>query len=514
MSSPKAQPKRRTSRRPIRALAALLAVTLIAALAGGIWYRHRWSTLVGSKIPVSAALDPPNATFYRQFAAQAAVAPAGWFADPVVLTYHDIGPNAQHSEYVVRPDAFAEQMQMLHLAGYRSLTAAQFIAYSQGKYTPPPRSVLITFDDGTSGLYRYADAILARYHFTGVSFLISGRVSTRLPYYLTWQQIDRMQASGRWEFENHTHDLHTQATIKPGVMGSVLSNRIPVNGQLETIAAYKHRVTSDLDQSLKDFANHGLPKPQLFAWPFSDIGQPSPSDPAAVDFVRQQIQQRFQVSFEDAAHHAAPATHEALAAKAIERLELTQADTARTLFDALQQMATLPVGDLTPTAVDSTWMRAGNARPAPLSVRKGVITATDPVAKSITADWAVQRTSMWSEYAVDARIDTIDSSHTTATIRLRVGHAGELAVSVTRTYASILVKNHAVVGVEISPGPHNLHIEVTPTKTVASVDGALIGQVAAPADAAAARGGLGVDFSRSSAELTWPSILELRVSGA
>ncbi|MFG1927762.1 polysaccharide deacetylase family protein [Cryptosporangium sp. NPDC048952] len=497
-----------------RLLAAFLAVTLLAAAGGGIWYYHHWKTFIGSKIPVSAVLSSTNSAFYSKFAGQAASAPTGWFADPVVLTYHDIGPNEQHSEYVVRPEAFAEQMQMLHLAGYRSLTAAQFVAYSQGTYTPPPRSVLITFDDGTGGLYRYADGILARYGFTAVSFLITGRVGTRLPYYLTWQQIDRMHSSGRWDFEDHTHDLHTQLTIRPGVIGSELSNRIPVDGSLETLSAYKQRVTADLDQSFRDFAAHGLPKPSLFAWPFSDIGQASPNDPEAVNFVKQQIQQRFELSFEDFAHHAQPATRSVLATKAVERLELTQSDTSRTLFDALQQMATLPVGGFSPTAVDSTWIQAGGARPAPLSVREGVITATDTTRKNVTADWAVQRTSMWSAYTVDARIDTIESPSVAASIRVRVGHGGEAAVSVSADRAAILVKNRTVVNVNIEPGPHDLRITVTPTKTVAWIDDELIGEVPAPADAAAARGGLGVDFGRPSADVTWPSIYELRVSEA
>ena len=53
---------------------------------------------------------------------------------------------------------------------------------------------MITFDDGTHGLWTHADKILERHGMHGVSFLITGNVGAKRPYYLSWQEIDRMAA--------------------------------------------------------------------------------------------------------------------------------------------------------------------------------------------------------------------------------------------------------------------------------------------------------------------------------
>ncbi|MFG1927763.1 hypothetical protein [Cryptosporangium sp. NPDC048952] len=50
--------------------------------------------------------------------------------------------------------------------------------------------------------------------------------------------------------------------------------------------------------------------------------------PEAVNFVKQQIQQRFELSFEDFAHHASPASRRGAGLKAIERLELVSSPAA------------------------------------------------------------------------------------------------------------------------------------------------------------------------------------------
>lgn len=505
-------PRRRGYHYPFRWLTTIVACVLLVSLFGGIWYYHEWTLQVGSQVTASTngAVGAADTAIFQQASEAAAVAPSGSNADPIVLTYHDIGPNLQRSQYVVQPDQFASQMQMLNLAGYTTLTGAQFLAYTEGQYTPPPRAVLITFDDGTAGLYRYADPILARYHFTAVSFVISGRIGTHRPYYLTWQQVALMQASGRWDFECHTHQLHTRASIAPGVQGSVLSNRLYVDGQREGMASYQQRVTDDLEQALKDFAAQGLPQPRLFAWPFSDVGSAAPDDPEAVQFAAQQIKQRFAVSFVDAADHALPATPELVAGRVIQRLEVTQLDSARSLFDSMERMASLPVGDYDPTSRDATWRLRGG-RPAPLVATGGTIGSSDSTISSVTADWAVQRTSRWSAYAVEARVGRISAPHVVAGLRVRVEHGGELSVVVSNAYASIEQDNKVVADVPITAGPHALHIVVTPQATTATVDGRLIGSITAPTNPVDGLGGIGITLERSATSEALPTISQLHV---
>ena len=74
---------------------------------------------------------------------------------------------------------------------YRAHSSSRF---SKGaRSTLPPKPVLITFDDGPKTAWIYADPILASATgFDAVMFTITGRVGQHQPYYLTWDEIERM----------------------------------------------------------------------------------------------------------------------------------------------------------------------------------------------------------------------------------------------------------------------------------------------------------------------------------
>ncbi|HEU4676015.1 MAG TPA: polysaccharide deacetylase family protein [Motilibacteraceae bacterium] len=510
-------PRRRLHHRLFGLVAGLLALALVAGVFGGFWAYRRWQQQVGSQQTTAVpALAPADLTAYTASEKSAAAAPAGTGIAPIVLTYHDIGPNTGGSRYVVTPQEFAAQMEMLHQAGYRTLTAQEFLRYRAGG-SVPPRSVLITFDDGTRGLWTYADQVLARYGFTAVSFLITGQVGTHAPYYLTWPQVERMERSGRWDFESHTHDLHTKIVGPDGQDASTLTARLPVaGGGRESLAAFRARITADLQQSLRDFAAHGLPRPQLFAWPFSDVVGDQ-SDPPAAAAATAVVHQLFKTAFVDVGRPL-PATRAEVADGTVQRLELFADDTDRTLFDRMRHLQTLPVQDLRPTRVDSRWLEKGGY-PAPIDVNRladDVVTVDADTMTYLLADWAPQRTSGWRSYTVSGTL-VVPSGAGTTGLRARVGSADEVSVRLSHNTATLLVgstvratRNVVEAG---APGPrHQLQITVTPQHTRVVLDGTVLADLALPADGPV--GALGVVFSRASAGGDWGSVQGLRVRPA
>jgi poly-beta-1,6-N-acetyl-D-glucosamine N-deacetylase len=501
-----AVPVHRVYHWPLRLVISLLTLSMVLAIFGSFWGYNWWTREVGFQGDVDFA-NVLTAAETADFRAAAAVAhvPVGSDAEPVVLTYHDIGPNTQGSEYVVSPLRFAAQMAMLDAAGYRTMTAEEFTRYVRGQYTPPPRSVLITFDDGTRGLYHHADPVLEHYGFTAVSFIITGRVGTHRPYYLTWPQIDRMHDSGRWQFQSHTHDLHTKVPISETLLGSNLSNRLyHGDGRQESFEEFQARVTSDLEQSFRDFADHGLPRPTLFAWPFSDAGADEIQDVEASTFVQQQIRDAYDVSFVDNRLHPTPATRDRTAQEVVERFEVMETDTAQSVFRGLQRMRTLPVTDLRPTDADRTWLEPGG-HPAPFDLHGDVVQADAMTLTFIEADWAVQRTSMWSDYAVEATVRGLASGRESGGLRVRVEHEGELALRVSAGRAWIEQGGGVLVEAPVSGGEHRLRVEVAGDETRAYVDGSLVGSVPAPTDPAAGRGGFGVILTRGAPPTPFPA---------
>jgi peptidoglycan/xylan/chitin deacetylase (PgdA/CDA1 family) len=71
---------------------------------------------------------------------------------------------------------FASQMGYLHRFGYRVLRLEEALAALAGQQPVPPRSVVLTFDDGYENFYEYAYPVLARYGFPAIVYLISGLV--------------------------------------------------------------------------------------------------------------------------------------------------------------------------------------------------------------------------------------------------------------------------------------------------------------------------------------------------
>lgn len=91
-----------------------------------------------------------------------------------ILMYHHVLPN---SGFIAASVAeFTAQMRFIARAGYKTLSMAEFIAYKRAEFTPPKKSVLITFDDGWKDNFVYAYPILRDLGLRATLFIVSGWV--------------------------------------------------------------------------------------------------------------------------------------------------------------------------------------------------------------------------------------------------------------------------------------------------------------------------------------------------
>jgi peptidoglycan/xylan/chitin deacetylase (PgdA/CDA1 family) len=211
-----------------------------------------------------------------------------------VLTYHGVAE--QGGPYAVTPEDFAEQMAALDRAGYHTVSMAQFDRWQRGlDVALPSAPILITFDDGIKSVWIHADRILAQHHFKATMFVITGRVGTHAPYYLSWPEIERMRDSGRWSLESHTDDGHRTVPIGPsGKSGAFLTHRMWLDGprRLETMAEFRKRLSDDLARSVAELRRHGAGPVGAFAFPFSTSDFPT-NDPRAPAALKEIVQRRF-----------------------------------------------------------------------------------------------------------------------------------------------------------------------------------------------------------------------------
>jgi peptidoglycan/xylan/chitin deacetylase (PgdA/CDA1 family) len=116
-----------------------------------------------------------------------------------VMNYHSVNIDPGNV-VVISPAKLEEQMQYLADNSYHVLTLQQFIDIWEGKAEAPPKSVLLTFDDGYTDNYTEAMPILKKFNFPATLFMTPGWVGQ--DGYLNWEQVEEMRSNG-WDIQPH-----------------------------------------------------------------------------------------------------------------------------------------------------------------------------------------------------------------------------------------------------------------------------------------------------------------------
>lgn len=118
--------------------------------------------------------------------------PDGYQTVPV-LAYSDIGTSSVQTQHVSR-SAFNQQMHWLKAEGFMTITPKQLTEFLKFSGQIPRRSVLITFDTASLGLYQNGIPILRELGFTATVFVATNRVGDRDA--MTWDQIRQLHENG------------------------------------------------------------------------------------------------------------------------------------------------------------------------------------------------------------------------------------------------------------------------------------------------------------------------------
>ncbi len=353
---------------------------------------------------------------------------------PVILTYHDV---VDHPElYSVTPKAFASQMQLLHDANYKTLTAAQLVAWLHG--TPvPPHSLAITFDDGATGVWKYADPILARYGFHAIAFVITGFVGTHQPYYMTWPQIEYLESTHRWDIESHTNRGHVYVVTNAlGGRGPFLTSLryLAAQHRSETINEYASRIKTDLAESKEILISHGIPSPQLFAYPFSSYE----GIPQISHILHRVIGADFRAAMLDESGGSAVTSVVDVAAHDLHRVDVTRGNDLATWTANIRAASPLSPAKVLPLSLHDSWT-AANDQPVRMKVHGGWATLRPGPGKWLGRLFSRSRTSLWRQYTVRGELGGLGrrGDGTTAGLRVLSDDPQQVQVTVSAGYYEI-----------------------------------------------------------------------------
>lgn len=140
-----------------------------------------------------------------------------------VIMYHSIHESSA-TEYAVTPGQIESDLKYLKQNGYNSVSAQQLADYTHGKGELPENPVMITLDDGFYNNFYYLESLLEKYNMTAIVSVVGTYIendAVRDPHvpeysYLTWEDINKMLESGRFEIGNHTFNMHKSRGERTG----------------------------------------------------------------------------------------------------------------------------------------------------------------------------------------------------------------------------------------------------------------------------------------------------------
>jgi peptidoglycan/xylan/chitin deacetylase (PgdA/CDA1 family) len=118
----------------------------------------------------------------------------------IVLGYHRF-ESYPRDTLAIQPEVFREQMQSLKDNGITVISMKDFLSWRRGKKRLPPKSALITIDDGYASIYDVAWPILREFGYPVTLYLYTKYVNVGGKS-LSWKQLQEMRDSGM-EFGSH-----------------------------------------------------------------------------------------------------------------------------------------------------------------------------------------------------------------------------------------------------------------------------------------------------------------------
>ncbi len=120
-----------------------------------------------------------------------------------VLVYHNFNPTVPGSMNLT-PERFKEQMQWIKDNHFTVIPLSQLVSFLQGKGNVlPPKSVVITADDGWESQYKYMVPIIREYHYPVTLFIYPSLIS-KGSHSMTWEQLQELQKTGEFDIQGHT----------------------------------------------------------------------------------------------------------------------------------------------------------------------------------------------------------------------------------------------------------------------------------------------------------------------
>jgi len=135
-----------------------------------------------------------------------------------ILMYHEVAERAEMDAlarktqrgYILARDDFEQQMDLLSRSGFHPISLATLSSWSLSRAPLPSKPIVITFDDGFAGNFKYAFPVLSKHNFTATFFVVTNKIGD--PSMLTWAELEEMNRQGM-SIQSHTANHPLLSTL-------------------------------------------------------------------------------------------------------------------------------------------------------------------------------------------------------------------------------------------------------------------------------------------------------------
>ena len=188
--------------------------------------------------------------------------------DVPIIMYHRVAVKSPGT-YSITPSELEADLKYLKDNGYNTIFMNDLIDFVNHGKKLPQKPIILTFDDGNLGDYKYLYPLLKQYEMKAV-LSVMGKITDEYSEktdkninhpYITWQNMVKMQCDGVVEIQNHSYDMHGDYGSKK-MCG-------------ESAEAYHVRLKNDL-LKMQERTNKMLGRyPSTFTYPLGAVSKES-----------------------------------------------------------------------------------------------------------------------------------------------------------------------------------------------------------------------------------------------
>lgn len=232
---------------------------------------HKWqNTVLCAAVAVLVAIGVADTLATRREMSAATAPTDGDSVYVSIVMYHGVlNDKSRQGQYIITPAQLESDLKIIKERGYTTVVMQDLLDYVDNGTPLPDKAIMLTFDDGYYNNYLYADPLLERY---GMKAVISpvckwtefysdtpGQSDHAIYSHITWEEIREMAASGRWEIQNHSYDMHyCEAGKRKGTLRRAS----------ETLEAYETALRTDLSTAQQHLTALAGVTPTTFTYPY------------------------------------------------------------------------------------------------------------------------------------------------------------------------------------------------------------------------------------------------------